>query len=288
MSKKAVRRILATVLAFTMMWGMCLSVSAAGGATSCNAAIQEGSDYQSAGTEYWIMDIEDVEDINSLPAGIYLDDDDESLLDEELAAYNALAYNYGNCENGSPNDSFGAECGCKDLYDAWVTAVNALEDAIKVSDGSNYLAPVGPCTPCTPSTPSNSAPAVSESTEATVEEVVVKTPENDFGTFMESTTADVTKALEQINVAVAAGDAAKAQTLRTEGVTVDTGVWHSFNVSVYEQIEKSGIPVTLTFTYGHMRWKVTIPAGAKVTELCDENGWCGFLNLAAHYGFELL
>jgi len=42
------------------------------------------------------------------------------------------------------------------------------------------------------------------------------------------------------------------------------------------------------FTYEGRRWKVTIPEGAKVTELCDENGWCGFLNLAAHYGFEWL
>lgn len=284
MSKKMVRRLLATGLAFTMMWGMCVSVSAAGGATSCDAAIQEGSAYQTAGTEYYIMDLDGVDDINSLPAGIYLDDGDESLFDTELAAYNALASNYGNCQNESAADSFGASCGCQEKYNAWVAAVNALEAAIKVSDGSNYVAPSVPSGPCGgPATPETSAAP----SEPTVEEVV-KTPENDHNTFMETTTADVNKALEQINQAVAAGDTAKAESLRAEGVTVDTGVWYSYNLSVYEQIEKAGIPVTLKFTYGGLRWKVTIPAGAKVTELCDEKGWCGFLNLAAHYGFELL
>lgn len=290
MSKKAVRRILATVLAFTMMWGMCLSVSAAGGATSCDAANQESTDYFYGERDYWLVEGLDDIDINSLEAGRYIDYDKWTILNGAVDnAYNALNDNYyRNCQNESKEENFGNNCGCKVLYDAWVDAVEDFEAAIEVSDGSNYVAPVGPCTPSVSgnSIPTSSTSAPSSDVETV--EVVEKTPENDFGTFMEATTTDVTKALEQINIAVATGDTAKAQALRAEGVTVDTGVWHSFNVSVYEQIEKSGIPVTLTFTYGHMRWKVTIPAGAKVTELCDENGWCGFLNLAAHYGFELL
>ena len=49
MCKKTVKRILATVLAFTMMWGMCLSVSAAtyGNATTC----EEGHGELTASTE---------------------------------------------------------------------------------------------------------------------------------------------------------------------------------------------------------------------------------------------
>lgn len=252
MSKKAVRRILATVLAFTMMWGMCLSVSAAsvGNATSCWGAIQEGENYFEEGNDYWIVEDLDDYDINSLEAGRYIDEDEWTLLMSAVDdTYNALADNFINCQNDTYEDSFGAECGCEDLHNAWVAAVNALEAAIKVSDGSNYVEPVGPCTP---SVFGNSIPTSSTSapsSDAATVEVVEKTPKNDFGTFMEATTTDVTKALEQINIAVATGDTAKAQALRAEGVTVDTGVWHSFNVSVYEQIEKSGIPVTLTFTY---------------------------------------
>lgn len=284
MSKKTVKRLLATVLSFTMMWGMCLSVSAAGGATSCSSADQEVDDYQEAGTEYCIMDLADVDDINSLPAGKYLDDGDESLCDAEVAAYNAFAENYSNCQNESKEESFGDSCGCERKYDAWVAAVNALEEAIKVSDGSNYVAPSELSGPCGGSVAPETSAAPSE---PTVEEVV-KTPENEHNRIMETTITYVNNALSLINHAMAAGNSAMAEAIRAEGVTVDTGVWYSFNLNVYEQIEKAGIPVTLIFRYEGLTCKVTIPAGAKVTLLCDRNGWCGFLNLAAHYGFEIL
>ena len=284
MSKKAVRRILATVLAFTMMWGMCLSVSAAGGATSCSSADREVDGYQEAGTEYCIKDLADVDDINSLPAGKYLDDGDESLCDAEVAAYNEFAENYSNCQNVSKEENFGAICGCEEKYYAWVDAVNAIEAAIKVSNGSNYVDPSEPSGPCGGSVAPETSAAPSE---PTVEEVV-KTPENDHNRIMEITISYVNNALSLINRAMADGNSAMAEALRAEGVTVDTGVWYSFNLNVYEQIEKAGIPVTLIFRYEGLTWKVTIPAGAKVTKLCDKNGWCGFLNLAGHYGFEIL
>ena len=284
MSKKTVRRLLATVLSFTMMWGMCLSVSAAGGATSCNSAAQEVAVYQSAETEYCIKDLDDVDDINSLPAGKYLDDGDESLCDAEVAAYNAFAENYSICQNESKEESFGASCGCQEKYNAWVDAVNGLEAAIKVSNGSNYVDPSEPSGPCGGSVAPETSAAPSE---PTVEEVV-KTPENDHNRIMEITISYVNNALSLINRAMADGNSAMAEALRAEGVTVDTGVRYSFNLNVYEQIENAGIPVTLIFRYHGVTWKVTIPAGAKVTALCDENGWCGFLNLVAHYGFEIL
>ncbi len=301
MSKKAVRRILATVLAFTMMWGMCLSVSAAsfGGATSCIEACNQISAWSNNTigeyTHHFWSDMSEVNsatDVNSLEAGWHYSMADKDKYDQAFDTMVSFMNSYGNCECSKHVETWGDECDCQETYNAWVEAALAFEAVDKVySDGSKYVEndiPCEPVGPCTPSAPSNDASTGSSSSnEATVEEVV-KTPENDLGTFMEATTADVTKALEQINAAVAAGDAAKAEALKTEGVTIDTGVWHSYNLSVYEQIEKSGIPVTLTFTYDHMRWRVTIPAGAKVTELCDENGWCGFLNLAAHYGFELI
>jgi len=284
MSKKAVRRLLATVLSFTMMWGMCLSVSAAGGATSCNSAAQEVAVYQSAETEYCIMDLDDVDDINSLPAGIYLDDDDELLLDVVVDAYNEFAESNLNCQNELPFDSFGDSCGCEDYYNTWVLVVNDLEAAIRESNGSNYVDPSEPSGPSGGSVAPETSAAPSE---PTVEEVV-KAPENDHNRIMGITTSYINNTLSLINRAMAAGNSAMAEALRAEGVTVNTGVWHSFNLNVYQQIEEAGIPVTLIFRYQGATWKVTIPAGAKVTALCDENGWCGFLNLAAHYGCEIL
>ena len=146
------------------------------------------------------------------------------------------------------------------------------------------MAPSEPSGPCSGSVAPETSAAPSE---PTVEEVV-KTPENDHNRIMETTITYVNNARSLINRAMAAGNSAMAEAIRAEGVTVDTGVWYSFNLNVYEQIEKAGIPVTLTFRYEGLTWKVTIPAGAKVTKLCDKNGWCGFLNLAGHYGFEIL
>jgi len=269
---------------------MCLNVSAAeaGNAISCMSAAEEGSAYQDEQMEvtYFIMDLSTVEDINSLPAGNYIDIADENKWYAEMDAYNSFIENFiVNCTNG--DDSWGQSCGCQEKYNAWVLAVNDFEAVIKVSDGSSYVEPDGPCTPGDSENEVSTKPTSNMSSDSTVENVV-KTPENDLNTFMDASVANVNRVFEQISQAVAAGDTQKAQSLRTTGVMVDTGVWYSYNLTVYEQIEKAGIPVTLTFTYEGRRWKVTIPAGAKVTELCDENGWCGFLNLAAHYGFEWL
>ena len=135
----------------------------------------------------------------------------------------------------------------------------------------------------------NAAPVETpKAEESSGQTSVVKTPENDLGAFQSESVQKVTAAVKQISDAIAAGDAAKAESLKTNGVQIDTGIWYSFNKSVYEKIEKSGVPVTLRFTYKGKRYSVTIPAGANVTELCDETGWCGSLNLAAHYGFEYL
>ena len=300
MSKIAVRRILATVLTFTMMWGMCLSVSAAPltNEGTCDEKFDNGNYFLNE--QFYFSQVDSFDDfgVNWFPAGTVVIETKD--LDKRMAVYEAFEdYEEHHFDCNAPiTDTDGSyigtkgcsdSCGCSELYDAFLGALDAYYAVARISDGSEFSGYDEPCTPSEPSssTPASSSSVFSSSNEATVEEVV-KTPENDLATFMEATTADVSKALEQINAAVATGDSAKAEALKAEGVTIDTGVWHSYNLSVYEQIEKSGIPVTLTFTYDHKRWKVTIPAGAKVTELCDEKGWCGFLNLAAHYGFELL
>ncbi len=314
MSKRTVKRVLATVLAFTMMWGMCINASAhsiysvpRGGANSCSEAYAQWDEEWTPELPICIMDdIEriseiDEETLNSLYPGYYLvgvkDADDYSEVKD--AFWDA----YSECTN-KDSLSWGTDCSCKEAYEAWLEAIDVFEATIRVSDGSNF----GDCSDsedCDSSVSGNN-PTVSGNTIAKPEAdaddkddkkdkdddnddvVVVKTPENDLGTFMDTSKNDINRAIVQLNQAIAAGDAATAQALRTNGVTVDTGVWYSFNLSVYEMIENAGIPVTLKFTYEGQRYSVTIPAGAKVTELCDEKGWCGFLNLAAHYGFELL
>lgn len=288
MSKRNAKRVLATVLAFTMMWGMCISASAAtvGEATSCySAVVVEGTAYQTEQEqiEYTILDTEGF-DINELPAGLYIDEDNEGVWDAEIDAYNELVAAFGNCDN-SDTEAWGQNCECQEKYEAWVDAVRAFEAVILVSDGSKYVEYDGPCGDVVVS---ESKADDKDDNDDDDEVVIVKTVENDMGTFMDVSKNDITTALNSLNQAIAAGDTQAAQNIRVTGVTVDTGVWHSFNVGVYEQIENAGIPVTLKFTYAGVRYSVTIPAGAKVTELCDENGWCGFLNLAAHYGFEVL
>lgn len=77
---------------------------------------------------------------------------------------------------------------------------------------------------------------------------------------------------------------------KTYGVTVSTGKWHSFNKKTFaklEELTKRGVPVNICFDYKGYEFCVTIPAGANVSELCDESGWCGFCNLGSHYGYTL-
>ena len=67
-------------------------------------------------------------------------------------------------------------------------------------------------------------------------------------------------------------------------ITIDTKNWISFRGDVYQELQNSGRPVQITFTYRGNRYRVDIPAGADLMSLVDENGYCGFLNLMAHFG----
>ena len=67
-------------------------------------------------------------------------------------------------------------------------------------------------------------------------------------------------------------------------ITIDTKNWISFRGDVYQELQNSGRPVQITFTYRGNRDRVDIPAGADLMSLVDENGYCGFLNLMAHFG----
>ena len=101
--------------------------------------------------------------------------------------------------------------------------------------------------------------------DETVNKEVYWTPETHYGVFQAA-------AVQKI---AAAGK---------DTVKLDTGVWISFKRNVYEEMQKKGLPVELTFCYKGVKYRVIIPAGADVLSLVDENGYCGFLNLMAHFG----
>lgn len=136
----------------------------------------------------------------------------------------------------------------------------------------------------TSNTPSSSTPS-SKPSEPKKEESktieVPKTPETHYGTFQEDAINKVQTAIANINKATTNGT-----TNQTKKVELNTGVWVSFHKSVYEEIQKCNVPVTITFIHEGTRYVVTIPSNANVLSLVDENGYCGFLNLGAHYGYD--
>ena len=132
-------------------------------------------------------------------------------------------------------------------------------------------------------TPSSSIPSSTpkETKEEEKPVEVPKTPETHYGTFQEDAINKVQTAIVNINKATTNGT-----TSQTKKVELNTGVWVSFHKSVYEEIQKCNLPVTITFIHEGTRYVVTIPSNANVLSLVDENGYCGFLNLGAHYGYD--
>ena len=134
----------------------------------------------------------------------------------------------------------------------------------------------------TSNTSSSSTSSTSKETKEEEKPVEVpKTPQTHYGTFQEDAINKVQTAIANINKATTNGT-----TNETEKVELNTGIWVSFHKSVYEEIQKCDVPVTITFIHEGTRYVVTIPANANVLSLVDENGYCGFLNLGAHYGYD--
>jgi len=133
----------------------------------------------------------------------------------------------------------------------------------------------------TSNTSSSSTSSTSKKTKEEKPVEVPKTPETHYGTFQEDAINKVQTAITNINKATTNGT-----TNQTKKVELNTGVWVSFHKSVYEEIQKCNVPVTITFIHEGTRYVVTIPSNANVLSLVDENGYCGFLNLGAHYGYD--
>lgn len=66
---------------------------------------------------------------------------------------------------------------------------------------------------------------------------------------------------------------------------IETERWISFNQEVFDAIEaQPEVAVTVRYRYEGRHYEVTIPAGADVRGLTDENGFCGFRYLDHVFG----
>lgn len=68
-------------------------------------------------------------------------------------------------------------------------------------------------------------------------------------------------------------------------LTINTDRWVSFDKSVLDALaKKPGLALTINYVYNHRKYTVTVPAGADVSKLCNEEGFCGFRYLDAQFG----
>lgn len=68
-------------------------------------------------------------------------------------------------------------------------------------------------------------------------------------------------------------------------VTIATPKWMSFNKDVYDALAaRPDVTVNVHFRYQGQFYAVTIPAGTDLTPYLTEDGYCGFLKLAALFG----
>ena len=117
----------------------------------------------------------------------------------------------------------------------------------------------------------------------------IPTSSEEFAAFLAATNAKLEAYIKNIEALMAAGDTEGLSALVSKGIALETGNWVCFNKKTYTFIEKIsdlGAPVTISFAYKGHRYSTVIPGKAEIkpTDLCNEEGYCGFLNLIKHYG----
>ncbi|RKM63388.1 hypothetical protein D6856_04495 [Butyrivibrio sp. XB500-5] len=117
----------------------------------------------------------------------------------------------------------------------------------------------------------------------------IPTSSEEFATFLAATNAKLEAYIKNIESLMAAGDTEGLNALVSKGITLETGNWVCFNKKTYALIEKIsdlGAPVIISFAYKGHRYSTVIPgkAGIRPLDLCNEEGYCGFLNLIKYYG----
>ncbi len=117
----------------------------------------------------------------------------------------------------------------------------------------------------------------------------IPTSSEEFAAFLAATNNTLEVYIKKIEAMMAAGDTEGLNALVSKGITLETGNWVCFNKKTYALIEKIsdlGAPVTISFAYKGRRYSTVIPGKADIRplDLCNEEGYCGFLNLIKYYG----
>ena len=117
----------------------------------------------------------------------------------------------------------------------------------------------------------------------------IPTSSEEFAAFLAATNNTLEVYIKKIEAMMAAGDTEGLNALVSKGITLETGNWVCFNKKTYALIEKIsdlGVPVTISFAYKGRRYSTVIPGKADIRplDLCNEEGYCGFLNLIKYYG----
>ncbi|RKM63389.1 hypothetical protein D6856_04500 [Butyrivibrio sp. XB500-5] len=117
----------------------------------------------------------------------------------------------------------------------------------------------------------------------------IPTSSEEFAAFLAATNNTLEVYIKKIEAMMAAGDTEGLNALVSKGISLETGNWVCFNKKTYTLIEKIsdlGVPVTISFAYKGRRYSTVIPGKADIRplDLCNEEGYCGFLNLIKYYG----
>ncbi len=104
-------------------------------------------------------------------------------------------------------------------------------------------------------------------------------PKTTQGYFFSTVTDQVNAMLTRL--LTAANDPAALAGLKAKGITIDAGVWISFNKETAATIDKAikqGIPVTINYLYKGNKKTIYIPSGFPygLEDMCDDNGYVGF------------
>ena len=117
----------------------------------------------------------------------------------------------------------------------------------------------------------------------------IPTSSEEFAAFLAQTNNTLEAYLKKIEALMEAGDTEGLNALISKGITLETGNWICLNKKTYALIEKIsdyGVPITVSFAYKGHRYNTVIPGNTKIKplDLCNEEGYCGFLNLIKYYG----
>ena len=295
MNKKLAVKLIATVMAMTMVVGMGMSVLAAEpGPSSCNeAGTYANANYAIPSSFSGVP--ASVSDINALPAGEYY----------TIEATEALVAAWNEFNSAISDPSTHEHTGGKNCSDEYSSVISGKFDALKAayvafvaskmtSDGSNYHPGSCGSVSSTPETPkSDPVEEALKALEATIqtEEAL---PVTSFASAAavaaipaEAKAAGTTATMNISNVTTSQGFVAAVKKIATASaaapsVSVYSSKPIALNAASVNAISNTNKPFIYTFSYKGRLYRITIPAGAKVN--LGKTGFAGPLGIGAQFG----